>query len=163
MSIFDKFKKTVQTAINESAAECFFVGEMTLTLTGMRGEWVYQFDGDTEALRRCRVVYSNGEDELVPEASMFCSKQTMLDLFSACEIHRWNGFHGEHPRHVQDGIMFRFEAAVNGGQTICADGSANYPRGYHDFVRTMDEMLAEHDMTEASNRNNQNHGEEMVR
>ena len=37
------------------------------------------------------------------------------------------------------------------------DGSANYPRGYHDFVRTMDEMLAEHDMTEASNRKNQNH------
>ena len=163
MSIFDKFRKTVQTALNESAAECFFVGEMTLTLTGMRGEWVYQFDGDTEELRRCRVVYSNGEDELVPEASMSCSKQTMLDLFYACEIHRWNGFHGEHPRHVQDGIMFRFEAAVNGGQTICADGSANYPRGYHDFVRTMDEMLAEHDMTEASNRNNQNHGEEMVR
>lgn len=163
MSIFDKFRKTVQTAINESAVECFFVREMTLTLTGMRGEWVYQFDGDTEALRRCRVVYSNGEDELVPEASMFCSKQTMLDLFSACEIHRWNGFHGEHPRDVLDGIMFRFEAAVNGGQTICADGSANYPRGYHDFLRTMDEMLAEHDMTEASNRNNQNHGEEMVR
>ena len=133
------------------------VEEMTLTLTGMRGEWVYQFDGDTEELRRCRVVYSNGEDELVPEASMSCSKQTMLDLFSDCEIQRWNGFHGEHPRDVLDGIMFRFEATVNGGQTICADGSANYPRGYHDFVRTMDEMLAEHDMTEASNRNNQNH------
>ena len=157
MSIFDKFRETVQTAINESAVECFLIEEMTLTLIGMRGEWVYQFDGDTEELRRFRVVYSDGEDELMPEASIFCSKQTMLDLFSACEIHRWNGFHGAHPRHVQDGIMFRFEAKVNGGQTICADGSANYPRGYHDFVRTMDEMLAEHDMTEASNRKNQNH------
>ena len=149
MSIFDKFRKTVQTAINESAVECFFVREMTLTLIGMRGERVYQFDGDTEELRRCRVVYSDGEDELLPEASMFCSKQTMLDLFSACEIHRWNGFHGAHPRHVQDGIMFRFEAKVNGGQTICADGSANYPRGYHDFVRTLNEMLAEHDLIDA--------------
>ncbi len=130
---------------------------MTLTLNGMRGEWVYQFDGDTEELRRCRVVYSDGEDELLPEASMFCSKQTMLDLFSTSEIQHWNGFHGEHPKNVLDGIMFHFEAAVNEGQIIVADGSANYPKGYHDFVRTLNEMLAEHELTEAFHHKNQNH------
>ena len=124
------------------------VEEMTLTLTGMRGRWVYQFDGDTEQLRRCREVYSGEEDELLLEASIFCSKQTILDLFSTCEIHRWNGFHGAHPRNVQDGIMFRFEAMVNDGETVIADGSANYPNGYHEFVRALNTMLASDTRTE---------------
>ena len=42
-----------------------------------------------------------------------------------------------------DGIMFDFTATVNGGQTIHADGSANYPKGYNEFVRELNKMLAE--------------------
>ena len=62
---------------------------------------------------------------------------------NACDVPHWNGFHGAHPKNVQDGIMFSFEASVNGGQVVSADGSANFPKGYHEFVRTLDEMLAE--------------------
>ena len=72
-----------------------------------------------------------------------CSMQTMIELMNTCGILSWDGFHGKHPKNVSDGIMFDFTANVSGGQTIHADGSANFPKGYHEFVRTLDEMLAE--------------------
>ena len=124
------------------------VETMTLTLRGMRGGYVYKFDGEGDAteLRRYRETYSGGEDELVLESSVSCGVQTMIELMNTCAILRWDGFHGKHPKNVSDGIMFRFEAMVNGGQEIFADGSANYPKGYHDFVRNLDAMLAESEM-----------------
>lgn len=121
------------------------VESMTLTLHGMRGSVVYKFEIEDDASELCQYqkIYRNGKDELVPERSVPCTPQTMIDRMNTCGIPRWNGFHGKHPRYVLDGIMFRFEAAVNGGQTIEADGSANFPEGYSDFVRTLDAMLAE--------------------
>lgn len=121
------------------------VETMTLTLRGMRGGHVYKFEGegDTTELRRYREAYSGGEDELVLEMSMPCDVQTMVELMNICTILRWDGFHGKHPKNVSDGIMFDFTADVNGGQTIHADGSANFPKGYHEFVRTLDAILAE--------------------
>ena len=120
---------------------------MTLTLRGMRGGYVYKFEGSGDAteLRCYRETYRNGEDELVHESSAPCDVKTMVDLMNTCNILRWNGFHGKHPKHVSDGIMFRFEATVNGGQTVKADGSENFPKGYHEFVRALDAMLAEHE------------------
>ena len=118
---------------------------MTLTLRGMRGGYVYKFDGEGNAteLRRYREAYSGGEDELVLESSVPCGAQTMIELMNTCGILRWDGFHGKHPKNVSDGIMFRFEATVNGGQEIFADGSENFPKGYREFVRALDAMLAE--------------------
>ena len=124
------------------------VETMTLTLRGMRGSYVYKFEGegDMTELRRYRETYSGGEDELVLELSVPCGVQTMIELMNTCGIFRWDGFHGMHPKNVKDGIMFRFEATVNGGQTILAEGSANFPKGYHEFVRALDAMLAESEM-----------------
>ena len=121
------------------------VETMTLTLRGMRGGHVYKFEGEGDAaeLRRYREVYSGGEDELVLKSNVPCSMQTMIELMNTCGILSWDGFHGKHPKNVSDGIMFDFTANVSGGQTIHADGSANFPKGYHEFVRTLDEMLAE--------------------
>ena len=120
------------------------VESMTLTLRGMRGSYVYKFegDGDTAEVRRYREVFSDGTDTLVLEASAPCGMQTMTELMMTCDIPRWDGFRGEHPKNVSDGIMFDFTAEINGDLTICADGSANYPKGYHEFVRALDEMLA---------------------
>lgn len=120
------------------------VETMTLTLRGMRGSYVYTItaDADQTELRRYREVYAGGETTLVLEASTACGGQEIVELMNACDIPRWNGFHGKHPKHVSDGIMFTFSATVNGGQTISADGSANYPKGYHEFVRTLNAMLA---------------------
>ncbi len=120
---------------------------MTLTLRGMRGSYVYKFDGEGDAteLRRYREAYIGGEDELVLESSVSCGVQTMIELMNTCAILRWDGFHGKHPKNVKDGIMFSFTASVNGGQTISADGSENFPKGYHEFVRALDAMLAENE------------------
>ena len=117
------------------------VREITLTLHGMRGSYVYKFENQNE-LRRYREIYRDGEDELVLEASAPCGEPTMIELMNTCGILLWNGFHGKHPKHVKDGIMFRFEASVNGGQPVKADGSENFPKGYHEFVRALDAMLA---------------------
>lgn len=121
------------------------VETMTLTLRGMRGGYVYKLEGegDVTELRRYRETYRDGKDELALESSAPCSVQTMIDLMNTCGILRWNGFHGKHPRNVKDGIMFRFTASVNDGQMIFADGSENFPKGYHEFVRTLDAMLSE--------------------
>ena len=121
------------------------VETMTLTLRGMRGGYVYKFEneGDSTELRCYREAYRGGEDELILESSVHCSVQTMTELMNTCGISRWNGFHGSHPKNVSDGIMFRFEALINDGHTIIADGSENFPKGYYEFVRSLDEMLAE--------------------
>jgi len=37
--------------------------------------------------------------------------------------------------------MFDFKAIVNDGQILHADGSANFPKGYREFVRGLDAML----------------------
>ncbi len=119
---------------------------MTLTLRMMHGGYVYKFEreGGVTELRRYRETYRGGEDELVLESSVPCDVQTAIDLMNNCGILRWKGFHGKHPRNVKDGVMFRFEAAVNGGQEIFADGSENFPEGYREFVCALDAMLAEH-------------------
>ena len=120
------------------------VETMTLILYGMRGSHVYKFDGE-DGLRRYRKIYSDGEDWLELEKSVPCSTQTMIDLTNTCGILRWDGFYGEHPMNVCDGIMFRFEATVNGTQTVKAEGAENFPKGYRDFVRALDAMLAAFD------------------
>ena len=133
---------------NEKAPEIVTSEEtMTLTFRGMRGSYVYKFEGeaDTPELRRYREAYRNGEDELVLEASAPCGAETMIELMNTCGILRWDGFHGKHPKNVKDGIMFDFRATVNDGQEIHADGSENFPKGYHDFVRELNKILTEHE------------------
>jgi len=121
---------------------------MTLTLQGMRFCSVYEItneDGKTE-LRRFRKVYSNGADTLELEASAVCDITDFIELMNTCGVIRWDGFHGKHPKNVKDGILFDFRATVNDGQEIHADGSENFPKGYHDFVRELNNILAEHEV-----------------
>ena len=120
---------------------------MTLTLQGMRFCSVYEItneDGKTE-LRRFRKVYSNGVDTLELETSAVCDITDFIELMNTCGVICWDGFHGKHPKNVKDGIMFDFRATVNDGQEIHADGSENFPKGYHDFVRELNKILAEHE------------------
>lgn len=120
------------------------VDMMSLTLRGMRGSTVYKFETEYVSPKLCRYreKYSGTEDSLELEKSITFPYEEMIGLMSACKVFKWDGFHGKHPKNVSDGIMFCFEAEINGGQTIRADGSANFPKGYYEFVRTLDEMLA---------------------
>lgn len=117
---------------------------ITLSLQGMRFANVYEIrnkDGKTE-ISRFRKLYSNGKDTLALEASAVCDTAEFIDLLNACGVICWDGFHGKHPKNVKDGIMFDFRATVNDGQKIQADGSENFPEGYHAFVRELNTMLA---------------------
>ena len=123
---------------------------MTLTLQGMRGSSVYEVISDSQKteLNIYREVFSNGEYVLKLEKSTVCDTQEFIKLMNDCNVIRWDGFHGKHPRNVKDGIMFDFTASVNEGQTIHADGSANFPKGYNEFVRALNDMLTESETTE---------------
>ncbi len=117
---------------------------INLTLNGMRGSFVYKISneaGKTE-LSRYRKKFSGEETVLELEKSVICDTKTFVELMNNCGVICWDGFHGKHPRNVSDGIMFNFTATVNGNQTINADGSANFPKGYREFVRELDSMLA---------------------
>ena len=121
------------------------VETMTLILRGMRGDSVYELaiiDDRTE-LRLYREILHGEETLLRPELSTACDSKTIVDLMNACGVIRWDKFHGKHPMNVLDGIMFDFTATVNGGQVIRADGSANFPKGYGEFVRELNRLLAE--------------------
>ena len=119
------------------------VESMTLILRGMCGGTVYTFDHKSDYTKLCRYYekYSNGENILELDESTACDIETMIRLMNKCNILGWNGFHGAHPKNVLDGIMFRFEAKVNNGVTVFADGSENFPKGYREFVRALDNML----------------------
>jgi len=121
------------------------VEAMTLTLNGMRGSFVYEIanEGDKTELRYYRKVYAQGEDILELEKSAVCDTQELIDLMNTCSIIKWDGFHGKHPKNVQDGIMFVFSADINGGQTVHAEGSANFPKKYNEFVRALNTILSE--------------------
>lgn len=118
---------------------------VTLTLHTMRGSYVYEISNEAGRVEigRYREVFSGEKTDLIPEQSASCDTQTFIDLMNLCGVIRWDGFHGKHPKNVLDGTMFNFTASVNNGQKISADGSANFPKGYHEFVRALNEMLAE--------------------
>lgn len=108
---------------------------MTLTVRGMRGIRVYKLEKGE--LCRYREL-SSGDLELEAKAS--CD---FVSLMNACGVLCWDGFHGKHPRAVKDGDIFDFRAEVNGGVTVRANGSANFPKGYRELVRAFDKILSE--------------------
>ena len=118
----------------DSAKTIVSIEAMTLTLQGMRGTSVYKVADED----------GKGEDFLELEASASCDTKDLIELMNNCGVIRWDGFHGKHPKNVTDGIMFNFTATVNAGQNIHADGSENFPKGYRDFVRELDKMLAQY-------------------
>jgi len=136
-------RKIIRAVSRPSVREIVSCENITLRLMGMRGTSEYVITGGTEAsLTLYRLRNQNGADMRIPEKTVSCDMATILALLDSCGVSRWDGFHGAHPRNVSDGVMFTFTAVVNGGVTIRADGSANYPRGYHDFIRALNRMLA---------------------
>lgn len=126
------------------------VESMTLTLQGMRGTSIYEIEvqNDKTELKLFREVSVDGAWVKKLEKSAVVDTKVFVELMNTCKVNSWNGFHGEHPKNVQDGIMFEFKATVNGTKTISADGSANFPKGYSDFVRELGRILAESETTQ---------------
>lgn len=113
---------------------------VTLHTSGMRHVSEHEIvmkDGAAEVS-----LYGIGHGyERILQKRAVCSKEEALKLLNDCRITSWDGFHGKHPKGVLDGTMFRFKATVNGGVTISADGSQNFPRHYRDFTDGLYEIL----------------------
>lgn len=132
-------KKLVEICSHRTSRKITSFERIHIRLCGMRMMVEYEIlSGGSATLTRYRIDSSG---EKVPEKSASCDNARILELLDHCKVLRWNGFHGRHPRNVCDGIMFDFNAVVDEGETIHADGSQNFPKGYHEFIRTLDELL----------------------
>ena len=97
---------------------------VTLRLSGMRFTTEYEIvmkDKEAEVVEYA-IRYEKNEDKRIPQRQTVCSADRILKLLNDCELVSWDGFHGKHPKNVQDGIMFSLNATVNGDWKIRAEG-----------------------------------------
>ncbi|MBE6575012.1 MAG: hypothetical protein E7654_01910 [Ruminococcaceae bacterium] len=120
------------------------VEQVNLHINGMRVTEEYVIEGgDPARISLYRFSYPDGEAVRNLVKRIFCSGETVLELLNSCGVLGWNGFYGRQPADVLDGDVFVLEASVNDGQAIRAKGSANYPTGYREFVRALNQLLSE--------------------
>lgn len=149
MSFFDKLKKSINDAVNPIDTEnknlvtITSFKKITLRVIGMRYNMEYEIlnKPPKSVLSLYRITYRDGTNKRVIEKSAETDTEIMLELFNLCKVIRWNGFCGDHPKDVKDGVMFTFRAEVNEGQTVYAEGSENFPQGYREFVSTLNRIL----------------------
>ena len=136
-SIFNLFNKNRKNGIVS-------MQKFTLRTGNMRVTYLYKTAREDTGLKleRYREVFVDSEVRLELENSVSCTNSELIELMNNCNVLKWNGFHGKHPKNVSDGTMFTFIATVNDGQIIRADGSENFPKGYKEFVRKLNELLA---------------------
>ena len=128
--------------------------KVTLRLSGMRHVTEYEIvmkDGMAE-ISQYGIRFSEGKDSRVPEKRAVCGEQTALKLMNDCRLLSWDGFHGPHPKGVRDGTTFILRATVNGGRTVSARGSQNFPPRFRDFTDGLRDILegARKDQTEGT-------------
>ena len=118
---------------------------MSLKESGMRFCNQYEIldrgDEVEVVLNDIRFMPGTEPDILVPREKGVIDKASFMKLIKDCNIASWDGFHGNHPKGVRDGIMFRFEAVVNDGLRMYADGSQNFPSHYREFKDALREAL----------------------
>ena len=149
MSIFDRLKRSVNDAVNSNATKKDTLTTLTsfekisLRVISMRYDIEYEIlnKPPKAVLSLYHIFYKDGSNKRVIEKSAVTDTEMMLEIFNLCKVIRWNGFHGNHPKDVKDGVMFKFQAEVNEGQTVYAEGSENFPRGYREFVSTLNQIL----------------------
>lgn len=130
------FRKTKTTKI-------ISFGYVRLHMSGMRSSNDYEIVKKDGAAEICEYQYrcvENGFDR-VPVRRAVCGEDEVLGLLNDCGIYGWNGFHGKHPKHVCDGTAFTFEAGVNDGDIIKADGSENFPPHFRDLTNGLYGLL----------------------
>lgn len=119
---------------------------IVIRVSGMRGACEYHLvrDEDKARIEFYLVKYGRSvkEDRLELDESKTVELSAALAKLEEVGIMAWDGFSGEHPRDLLDGEMFRLDGVVN-GREIHADGSANFPKNYHVFMRWMNDILRE--------------------
>ena len=153
MSFFDTLKKSVNDAVNPIDTEKNLVTitsfkKITLRVIGMRYNMEYEIlnKPPKAVLSLYQISYRDGSNKRVIEKSAVTDTEMMLEIFNLCKIISWDDFHVNHPKDVKDGVMFKFQAEVNEGQIVYAEGSENFPRGYHEFVSTLNLILRDDEL-----------------
>ena len=118
---------------------------ITLVLSGMRINEEFEIicDGDESSISRFTRIFSRDGERRDLTDSSTCPTKDVIRLLNECEIYRWDGFRGRHPKGVKDGEMFRLTAEVNGGDSINARGSVRFPRHYGEFKKGIKNLLKE--------------------
>ena len=108
---------------------------LTLHLSGMRltEEYELTVNGDKTEISYYTMSYANSQEEIILKKRTVCDTKTVIEALNSFDVIKWDGFHGEHPRGVLDGTMFRLTATLNGGQKLYADGSQNFPKHFYEF------------------------------
>ncbi|MBE6599472.1 MAG: hypothetical protein E7638_08530 [Ruminococcaceae bacterium] len=134
-----------EAILSDFCRELTSFSEISIHVSGMRHTVEYELvntSGNAE-LKLYRITFADGEDRRQLEGTIECDAEEMLALLRDCRFLNWNGFDGPHPDGVLDGEMFRLYAVVNDGMIIRAEGSENFPDGYHELIRAFDGMLSE--------------------
>ena len=94
-------------------------------------------------MSRYSIRYLAGNGTRILTQRALCEEKRVLKLLNDCALLSWDGFVGEHPRGVTDGILFNLTATVDGGRTVKANGSQNFPKHYRDFTDGLYVILSE--------------------
>ena len=129
-----------QNDIGKSVSD---IAYLNLHLSGMRMSEEYEIK---TAENRAEIsyyvfTYKNGKEEKVLKKRTACETQAVIDMLNEVEFVKWNGFHGDHPKGVLDGTMFRLTATLNGGQKLSAEGSQNFPKHFQQLRQWFYDML----------------------
>ena len=141
--LFPSVSQTFGTGKPPEKIESFEI--VTLRLSGMRFTVEYEsvMQGKKAEVTEYEIRYEKKEDKRVPERKTVCSADKVLTLLNDCELVSWDGFVGNHPKDVKDGIMFSLKAAVNGGRKISAHGSENFPKHFREFRDGLNNLLTQ--------------------
>jgi len=140
MMIFPSVSQVFGTAKPPEKIKSFNI--VVLRLSGMRFTTEYEIvmkDNEAEIVEY-GIRYGKGEKRM-PERKTVCSADSVLKLLNDCELVSWDGFVGNHPKGVKDGIMFSLKATVNGGRKISAHGSENFPKHFRELRDGLNALL----------------------
>ena len=117
---------------------------LLLRESGMRFTREYEIknEGGSCVITLYDIYYEKNETARRVLKTARCDEGAVIELLNGCDILKWNGFRGAHPKNVHDGIMFTFTAAVNGGEKTEASGSENFPENYRKFKEGLIGFLA---------------------
>lgn len=128
---------------NFSDEKIYSFEKINLRISGMRLTREYEIinKGEKTEIFLFHMNYKTGEEKRILEKTAEIETEEFIEFLNFCNFGTWNGFEGKHPKNVSDGEMFDLKAVINGGETLKANGSANFPKGYSDFIKELDRLL----------------------
>ena len=134
------FKTGKSESIGKTVTDIEF---MSLRLSGMRisEEYEIKANGSQSVISYYIFSYANSQEEKLLKKRTQIPTQSVISALNSFDFVKWNGFSGKHPKGVLDGTMFSLTATLNGGKTLSANGSQNFPRHFYEFEQWLYDCL----------------------